>query len=333
MTATDPAPAFDEAERLAIDRVLTTTRAVRLRLDITRPVSEDLLLECIDLAEQAPCGGAQPSRRWLIVADPALRARLGEWYREVLYPGLQAEFAWPVPGDADFDGGPHGDTQIERVFRSALHLGAILDDVPALVLCAIYGEHDQAGSPGLFDSVIQAGWSFCLAARARGLGTCWTTAHLGKAAEVAALLGIPAGVTQVALFPVAYTIGTEFRPADRPRATDVTFFDHWGLSSRSADRPTTVTLEVDTAASPQTVWPHVVAACERSGRLAEVEQPTTCSWATPERTGQFVLRPKVYGGTRLRGTVRFATAESTEEMLAVRQELTETLDNIRTAAI
>jgi nitroreductase len=312
------APAFDDAERAAVDKALTTTRAVRLRLDLHRAVSDELLLECIDIAEQAPCGGAQPSRRWLVVRDPALRDRIGQWYRDAIYPALQSEFDWPVPGDADYlPGGPEGDGQTERVFRSALHLAANLERVPVLVLCAIYGEHDQAGSPGLFDSVLQAGWSFCLAARARGLGSTWTTAHLARAAQVAALLGIPPGVTQVALFPVAHTVGTEFRPADRPPAVDITFFDQWGLSHASATRPATVTLEVDIEASPERVWALVVAAGEEGGSLTEA---------------RFHARPKVYGGTRLGCTIRFHTEVSRPGMLEARTGLQQTLDDIRHAS-
>jgi nitroreductase len=321
-------PAFDDLERRAVDKALTTTRAVRLRLDLGRGVPDDLVLECIDIAEQAPCGAAQPSRRWLVVRDPELRNRIGEWYRGAIHPAMRSEFGWAVPGDADFvPGGPVGDGQAERVFRSALHLAANLERVPVLVLCAIYGEHDQVGSPGLFDSVIQAGWSFCLAARARGLGSTWTTAHLGHAADVAALLGIPAGVTQVALFPVAWTIGTEFRPAQRPRGRDITFFDHWGLSEPAS----TVTLETDIAAPPASVWPHLVAACERAGRLTESHEPETCSWSAGGRTGRFQARPRIYGGTRLGCTVRFAAGAVTPSvMLEVREQLRGTLAVIKT---
>src|SRR5207244_7305705 len=125
---------------------------------------------------------------------------------------------------ADVVPGKPGEDQAERVFRSALHLAAHLERVPALVLCTIYGEHDRAGSPGLFDSVIQAAWSFCLAARTHGLGTTYTTAHLGHAEDAAALLGIPPGVTQITLIPVAYTTGGEFHPARRPPADAITFF-------------------------------------------------------------------------------------------------------------
>jgi nitroreductase len=77
-------------------------------------------------------------------------------------------------------------------------------------------------------SIIPAGWSFLLALRSRGLGSVWTTMHLAKEREVAELLGIPDTATQAALFPVAYTIGTDFRPAARPPAETITFWDSWG---------------------------------------------------------------------------------------------------------
>src|SRR5712691_10594551 len=107
----------------------------------------------------------------------------------------------------------------ERVRASAAYLAQHLERVPVLVLVTIWGTHDGSGRPGLFDSVLQAAWSFCLALRARGLGSAWTTLHLGRAQEVADVLGIPDGVTQVVLLPVAYTRGTDFTPAPRRPAT------------------------------------------------------------------------------------------------------------------
>ncbi|MEC9237568.1 MAG: SRPBCC family protein, partial [Chloroflexota bacterium] len=112
-----------------------------------------------------------------------------------------------------------------------------------------------------FDSVIQSAWSFCLALRARGLGSAWTTVHLGKAQEFAEVLGIPPGVTQVVLLPVAWTLGTDFKPASRRPASEIVWFDRWGFTKEQivgavdliAARPG-VTVEIDIAATPEIVW-------------------------------------------------------------------------------
>ena len=233
------------------DKLLSTTRAVRRRLDLERDVSDDLLLRCIQLAEQAPSGGDIASRRWMIIRDPETKAQLAELYRAAGGSGI-------IKTAEQRRGAGHPK---ERVVESAAHLAANLERVPVLVLAMIWGLHDGSGRPGLFDSVLQAAWSFCLALRARGLGSAWTTVHLGKAKEVAELLGIPDGVTQVVLLPVAWTIGTDFKPAPRRPASEITWFDRWGYTK---DRPSEegsliaaapgVTVEVDIAASPERVW-------------------------------------------------------------------------------
>ncbi len=243
---------FDLAET---DRLLSTTRSVRRRLDLERPVSEELLLECIDLAEQAPTGGNQPSRRWLVIRDPKVKARVADVYRE-------AGGAWLSERAAALAG--TGDPR-EKAARSGGHLADHLHEVPAIVIATIHGVHDGSGRPGLFDSVIQAAWSFCLAARARGLGTAWTTLHLGKAAEMAEVLDIPDGVTQIVLLPVAHTIGDDFSPAPRRPARAITWFDRWG---RTLERPTDgrpvaltdgagIAVEIDVDAKPADLWPYV----------------------------------------------------------------------------
>src|SRR5215467_2731359 len=215
-----------------IDTLLSTTRAVRRRLDFTREVPDEVLLRCIDLAEQAPSGGNVTSRRWLVIRDPDTKARLAALYRDAGGRGL-IETA-------------------ERLYGSG--------QAHAL-LVTIWGTHDGSGRPGLFDSVLQAAWSFCLALRARGLGSAWTTLHLRRAQEVAELLGIPNGVTQVVLLPVAYTHGTDFTPATRRPAAAITWFDRWGDTnahprdgrSLLAAGPG-VTVEADIGAAPTRVW-------------------------------------------------------------------------------
>lgn len=239
----------------SIDEVLSTTRAVRRRLDLDRPVPHEVILECVDLAEQAPTGGNQPSRRWLVVTDADLKRSIADVYRRAAGDSMIAA--------ADALAGTGGDR--ERTMASAAHLARHLQDVPALVIATIYGLHDGSGRPGLFDSVIQSAWSFCLALRARGLGTVWTTAWLSHQDEVAELLGIPAGVTQVVMLPVAYTVGDDFRPALRRPARQVVWLNGWGLTVERtpaggwpvmADGPG-VAVEADIEAPPERVWPVV----------------------------------------------------------------------------
>jgi len=236
------------------DRLLSTTRSVRRRLDLEREVPEELLLDCIDLAEQAPTGGNQTSRRWLIIRDPDTKAALADLYRE-------AGGDWIVENAERIAGTGHRN---ERTLDSGAHLARNLQHVPAIVLVTIYGEHDGSGRPGLFDSVIQAAWSFCLALRSRGMGSAWTTLHLGAANRVADLLDLPEGVTQIVLLPVAWTIGDDFQPAPRRPAREITWFDRWGHTTQRptegpvvhADGPG-VTVEVDVKAPPTDVWPYI----------------------------------------------------------------------------
>ncbi len=233
------------------DQLLSTTRAVRRRLDLDRNVPDDLLLRCIELAEQAPTGGDITSRRWLVVRDPEIKKKLADLYREAGGNRI-VERAERHRGT----GHPK-----QSVLDSAAHLAENLERVPVLVLATVWGVHDDSGRPGLFDSVIQAAWSFCLALRSRGLGSAWTTLHLGKAKECAEVLGIPDDVTQVVLLPVAWTIGTEFKPASRRPASEIVWFDRWGYTKENLGDSESliaalpgVTVEVDIAASPERVW-------------------------------------------------------------------------------
>ncbi|HKZ15299.1 MAG TPA: nitroreductase family protein [Solirubrobacterales bacterium] len=203
------------------DLLLSTTRSVRKRLDFDRPVEREVLLECLQLAVQAPTASNRQTWRWVVVTDPDLRLTVADYYREAALPYLREALA-----AADGEGG-----QDKRVFDSAMYLAENLEKAPAFVIPCIaedLDEKDGAGSIVALGSIVQAGWSFQLALRARGLGSTWTTLHLRHAAEVAALLGIPDGVTQVSLIPVAYTKGTDFKPARRPPVTEITHWDRWG---------------------------------------------------------------------------------------------------------
>jgi nitroreductase len=202
---------------MTADEVLSTTRSVRKRLDLERPVEPGIILECLRLAVQAPTASNTQRWRWVVVTDPAKRVGLAELYREAGGAYLRAAAGRSEGQDA-------------RVYDSATYLAENLERVPVHVIPCLQGRvdgADNAGSAGFYGSIIPAAWSFMLALRSRGLGSAWTTIHLGREKEAAALLGIPDDVTQVALLPVAYTLGTDFKPAVRPPVEDITYWDTW----------------------------------------------------------------------------------------------------------
>ncbi|GAA5019008.1 nitroreductase family protein [Actinopolymorpha pittospori] len=200
------------------DHLLSTTRAVRKRLDLERPVEREVLLDCIRIATQAPSGSNAQGWRFVIVTDPDKRARMAELYRAGGAPYMK----WASENSP-------ADEQAARVMGSARHLVEIIDQVPVLVVPCIEGRvTDIRHAAAFFGSIHPAIWSFQLALRSRGLGSVWTTFHLQHEEEAAELLGIPADVTQAALLPVAYTIGTDFRPAKRRPVEEITFWDSWG---------------------------------------------------------------------------------------------------------
>lgn len=273
MSADNQAP-FDVAEA---DRLLSTTRAVRKRLDFDRPVPDSVLLDCIDVAEQAPSGGNYASRRWIVVRDQALKDELAALYQQSA-AGLIA-----MRDEIAGGGGAKPAT-----WSSSAHLVENFAKAPALVIAAIWGEHDGSGRPGLFDSVVQAAWSFNVALRARGLGSAWTTMLNANVAELAAALKIPDGVTTIVTFPVAYTIGTDFSPAARRPANEITYFDRWGFtralpSDDDTDRIVWgpgVVAETDVAVSPNDLWP-LISDITMSSQFSE--EVTGVEWDSDQR--------------------------------------------------
>ena len=204
------------------DELLATTRAVRRRLDLNRPVPRSVINECLELAVQAPTGGNQQGWRWVVVDDAAKRKGLADLYRAAASTYLAG---------AETRARESGDKQTERVYNSAIYLIDVLHKVPVHLIPCIEGRPPD-GTPvnvlsGYFGSIIPAVWSFQLAARARGLGTVLTTLHLMREKEAAALLGIPPNVLQVALLPVAYTTGTDFKRAKRPPIDKITHWNTW----------------------------------------------------------------------------------------------------------
>jgi nitroreductase len=214
------------------DALLTTTRAVRRRLDFERPVPLALVKECLEIAIQAPSGSNARGWHFVVVTDEEKRARIGELYRQAFEGYRQM----PVSAHALADEARGEDAAImSGVVSSAEHLAANLHRAPALVIPCITGRPPAIEGPmgnlagsSLYGSILPAFWSFMLAARARGLGTAWTTLHLFHEEEVAKLLGIPFDeVAQVALSPVAYTQGTDFKPARGRHLDDVLHVDAW----------------------------------------------------------------------------------------------------------
>ncbi len=210
---------------LSADEVLSTTRSVRKRLDFDRPVERSIVEECLNIALQAPTGGNSQGWHFIVVEDPATRKALAEIYRAnwALYAKMPA-------------GKPRGDArdeQLPRVRNSASFLAANFERAPLMMIPCIEGRLenlDVASGAGGWGSLLPAAWSFMLALRGRGIGSAWTTIHLmldgeKKAAE---LLGIPyEKITQGGLFPIAYTIGTEFKPAKRLPLEKVLHWDKW----------------------------------------------------------------------------------------------------------
>jgi len=210
-----------EIDTTITDHLLTTTRAVRKRLDLEREVDPSVILECLRIAVQAPTGSNAQGWRWLVVTDPEKRAALARIYNEGGAGYLRSAASNEM------------DDQTRRVYESALHLTDILGRVPVHVIPCVEGRADNSPnilSASMYASIIPAAWSFMLALRSRGLGSSWTTLHLFKEQEAAELLGIPANVTQVALIPVAYTTGGDFRPAVRRPVERITYWDTWGTT-------------------------------------------------------------------------------------------------------
>jgi nitroreductase len=209
-----------------VDHLLTTTRSVRKRLDLTRPVEQAVLEECLQLALQAPSGSNRQGWHFLLVTDPAKRAMLAGYYRQAFkhYLGaVQPEALEPLRANEQSGAG-------SRVLKSASYLSRHLQDVPVHIIPCIEGRVETAGlmaQASLYGSILPATWSLMLALRSRGLGSVWTTLHLAYEKEIAESLGIPPTMTQAALIPVAYFTGDDFKPAQRKPLTEVTHWDTW----------------------------------------------------------------------------------------------------------
>lgn len=194
----------------AVDWILRTTRSVRRRLDFQRPVPRSVLLDCIDVAVQAPVGGGGENWRFVIVDEPTPKAAIAKLYNQALDDFARLRAYDPKP------------TQKALAGR--------LKDMPALILVCVDGLPPETapGQIAFYGSVLPAAWSLMLALRARGLGSTWTSLLASRAPQVADVLGIPDGITQTVMLPVAYTLDARLRPAERLAAQRVTFGNRWG---------------------------------------------------------------------------------------------------------
>lgn len=211
---------------LSADELLTTTRSVRKRLDFDRPVERDVVEECLEIALQAPTGGNRQGWHWVVVENQAKKDAIAAIYRESF-----AEYrSQPRPEYADSDS--RGE-RLDKVVDSASFLADNLHRAPLFVIPCIWGRLDSgpiAWTASQWGSLLPAAWSFMLALRERGLGAAWTTIHLMNDGEqrTAELLGIPFDkVSQGALLPVAYTVGSDFRPAKRQPLREILHWDQW----------------------------------------------------------------------------------------------------------
>jgi len=213
---------------LTPDELLTTTRAVRKRLDFSRPVSRSLIEECLAIAQQAPTASNLQNWHFLVVTDPVSRMALAELYRKSfeIYRARREGAGATTPA-AD----PGRAATQTRVTSSAQYLAEHLQEAPVLVIPCIAGRTDAepvSRQAAQWGTIVPAVWSFMLAARARGLGTVLTTLHLAYEREAAKILGIPYGeIMQACLVPVAHTKGTEFKPAPREPLATMVHWDAW----------------------------------------------------------------------------------------------------------
>jgi len=214
-----------QPEALTPDELLTTTRSVRKRLDFDRPVPMELIRECLEIALQAPSGSNKQDWQWIVVTDPATRATIGEYYRKAVEKYLSPAGAG---NPAAVRGEPARVATMKRVVSSTQYLAENMGRAPVhLIPCIRSRTLPAANQSGLWGSILPATWSYMLAARARGLGTCWTTLHQTYEQEIAELLGLPEGMRQAALIPTAYFTGSGFKPAPRQPLDEVLHLDRW----------------------------------------------------------------------------------------------------------
>ena len=213
-------------DHIATDKLLTTTRSVRKRLDLTREVEPQVIADCIDIAMQAPTGTNAQNWAFVVITDPAKKKIIADAYRSG--GAMMAGSGYPPP----LEPGDPREHVMPKVMESAGYLGEILEQVPVFVIACVRGRVESVpmviAQASTYGSILPAAWSFMLALRSRGLGTAWTTIHLFQEQAISELLGIPDDWTQTVLFPVAYYTGDDFKPAHRLPSDTMTHWDSWG---------------------------------------------------------------------------------------------------------
>lgn len=205
----------------SVDYILTTTRSVRKRLDLTKAVDENVVSQCLEIAIQAPTGSNAQGWKWLIVTNKQKIAKIGEFYKKSF-------LAYASSGSGPKKVDPN---QQKRVVDSSMFLAEHMSEVPMLIFACVKGQApNNAMAAGLFGSIIPAAWSLMLSLRARGIGAAWTTLHLVYEKECNEILGIPENITTAVMLPVGYFTGETFKKAKRLPVKDVVYWDSWGNS-------------------------------------------------------------------------------------------------------
>lgn len=222
-------------DRISTDKLLTTTRSVRKRLDLSRAVEPEVIQECIEIAMQAPTGTNAQNWAFVVITDAAKRKAIADAYRQG--GEVMSGSGYPPP----LEPGDPREHVMPKVMESAQYLGQVLEQVPVHVIACVKGRVESVpmviAQASTYGSILPAAWSFMLALRSRGLGTAWTTIHLFQEKEISQLLGIPEDWTQTVLFPVAYYTGDDFRPAHRLPVDEMTHWDSWGSHRSPRPRP------------------------------------------------------------------------------------------------
>ena len=209
--------------------LLTTTRSVRKRLDLEKPVPMALIEKCLEIAVQAPSGSNAQGWEFLFITDSEIKVKIGEIYAKAWGEYIKS------PNAIEKRHADSSDEQLKssqkRSADSADFLSKNIGKVPVLMIPCYKSRPDKLrliGQATRFASIYPAVWSFMLAARTHGLGTSITTMHLLYEKEVSDLLGIPYDdYMQCGLIPIAYTKGTDFKPAYRPPASTVMHLNKW----------------------------------------------------------------------------------------------------------
>ena len=145
------------------DELLTTTRSVRKRLDLERPVPIEVVREALEVAIQAPTGSNAQGWHWIVITDTDLKRQVADYY-------ARSFAAYSAQRTVSTE-------TARRVAASAQYLADVMGEVPVLVLGAIKtgGELPEGNQAGVWGSLLPGAWSLMLALRARGLGSAWTT--------------------------------------------------------------------------------------------------------------------------------------------------------------